>query len=31
VQEQLGLRLEGRRGSLDVLVIQSASRVPEAN
>lgn len=31
VQEQLGLRLEGRRGSLDVLVIQSASRVPEEN
>lgn len=31
VQEQLGLRLEGRRAPLDVVVIQSASRVPEAN
>lgn len=31
VREQLGLRLEGRRGPLEVLVIQSASRVPEPN
>jgi uncharacterized protein (TIGR03435 family) len=31
VQEQLGLRLEGRRGPLDVLVVQEASRVPELN
>jgi uncharacterized protein (TIGR03435 family) len=31
VQEQLGLELEGRRGPLDVLVIQYASRVPEPN
>jgi uncharacterized protein (TIGR03435 family) len=31
VQEQLGLRLEGRRGPMDVLVIQSAARVPERN
>lgn len=31
VREQLGLRLEGRRGPLEVLVIESASRVPEPN
>ena len=31
VQEQLGLQLEGRRGPLDVVVIQSASREPEPN
>ena len=31
VQEQLGLRLEGRRAPLDVVVIQAASPVPEAN
>ena len=31
VQEQLGLRLEGRRAPLDVVVIQPASQVPEAN
>jgi uncharacterized protein (TIGR03435 family) len=31
LQEQLGLRLEGRRAPLDVVVIQSASRVPEPN
>ena len=31
VQEQLGLRLEGRRAPLDVVVIQQASQVPEAN
>jgi uncharacterized protein (TIGR03435 family) len=31
VQEQLGLRLEGRRGPLEVLVVQEASRVPEPN
>ena len=31
VREQLGLRLEGRRGPVDVVVIQSASREPTAN
>jgi len=31
VQEQLGLRLEGRRAPLDVVVIQQASQVPESN
>ena len=31
VQEQLGLRLEGRRAPLEVVVIQAASRVPEPN
>ena len=31
VQEQLGLQLEARRGPLDVVVIQSASREPEPN
>jgi len=31
VSEQLGLRLESRRGPLDVLVVESASRVPEEN
>jgi uncharacterized protein (TIGR03435 family) len=31
VQEQLGLQLEGRRAPLDVVVIRSASREPEAN
>ena len=31
VQEQLGLQLEGRRGPLEVVVIQSASREPEPN
>jgi uncharacterized protein (TIGR03435 family) len=31
VQEQLGLRLEGRRGPLDVVVIKAASRTPAAN
>jgi uncharacterized protein (TIGR03435 family) len=31
VSEQLGLKLESRRGPLEVLVVESASRVPEAN
>jgi uncharacterized protein (TIGR03435 family) len=31
LQEQLGLRLEGRREPLEVVVVQSASRVPEPN
>jgi uncharacterized protein (TIGR03435 family) len=31
VSEQLGLKLESRRGPLDVLVVDSASRVPEDN
>lgn len=31
VQEQLGLRLEGRRGPLDVIVIRDASKEPEPN
>lgn len=31
LQEQLGLRLEGRRAPLEVVVIQAASRVPEPN
>lgn len=31
VKEQLGLELEGRRGPLEVVVIQDASRVPEPN
>lgn len=31
VSEQLGLKLESRRGPLDVLVVESASRVPEEN
>jgi uncharacterized protein (TIGR03435 family) len=31
VGAQLGLKLESRRGPLDVLVVESASRVPEEN
>ena len=31
VSEQLGLKLESRRGPLEVLVVESASRVPEEN
>ena len=31
IQEQLGLRLEGRRGPLNVLVVVDASRTPESN
>jgi uncharacterized protein (TIGR03435 family) len=31
LEEQLGLRLEGRRGPLNILVIQEASRTPETN
>jgi uncharacterized protein (TIGR03435 family) len=31
VQEQLGLRLESRRGPLDVLVIEHAEKVPVDN
>jgi uncharacterized protein (TIGR03435 family) len=31
VQEQLGLRLESRRGPLDILVVESALREPETN
>lgn len=31
VSEQLGLKLESRRGPLEVLVVESASRVPEDN
>jgi uncharacterized protein (TIGR03435 family) len=31
VQEQLGLRLEGRKDPVDVLVIDRADRVPEGN
>ena len=31
VQEQLGLKLESRKGPLDVLVIDHAEKVPEAN
>ena len=31
VSEQLGLKLESRRGPLEVQVVESASRVPEAN
>ena len=31
VSEQLGLKLESRRGPLEVLVVENASRVPEEN
>jgi len=31
VQEQLGLKLESRRGPLPVLVVEQASRTPEVN
>ena len=31
VREQLGLRLEGRRGPLDVVVVTSASKTPSEN
>ncbi len=31
VSEQLGLKLESRRGPLEVLVVEGASRVPEEN
>ena len=31
VQEQLGLRLESRKGPLDVLVVDSAERIPAEN
>ena len=31
VQEQLGLKLEGRRGPLEVLVVEQASKTPEGN
>jgi uncharacterized protein (TIGR03435 family) len=31
VREQLGLRLEGRRGPLDVVVITAASKTPAEN
>lgn len=31
VQEQLGLKLEARRGPQQVLVVEQASKVPEAN
>ena len=31
LEEQLGLRLEGRRGPLDVMVVQAASRIPDEN
>jgi uncharacterized protein (TIGR03435 family) len=31
LQEQLGLRLEPRRGALEVIVVEQASKVPEAN
>jgi uncharacterized protein (TIGR03435 family) len=31
VQEQLGLKLEGRKGPIDVLVIDSVDKTPEEN
>jgi uncharacterized protein (TIGR03435 family) len=31
VQEQLGLKLESRRGPLEVLIVDQASKVPEGN
>jgi uncharacterized protein (TIGR03435 family) len=31
VQDQLGLRLESRRGPLAVLIVEQAAKVPEEN
>jgi uncharacterized protein (TIGR03435 family) len=31
IEEQLGLKLEGRKGPVDVLVVESAEKVPTAN